>query len=182
MMRVPEPRLSYERGYLQCAELIHVARLCWSMGCSNETLSMLVSKLYSYNEAMSLRLYSLSSYNSFRLERLGKFSGFGEYRVVFATERGFQVEFLASWSYSYMGEYVKRLGGAKIIYYNYSIHYEHAYTAPPWGAVTVYPALSDPMGLADIRRIGGGDWLVGVPSFNYTLTDVYGLEVKVGGS
>jgi len=175
----PEPRVSRVSGYLQAAELVHAARLCWSMegGCTTARMDSIASTLLSYNESLKLMLrpfnYTVTSSAA---------PGRGLYSVTFTVyaEQRYEVRFEAEWNYSETGRYVKRVRGRELVFVRYRLHYEHRYTAPMWGRVTVYPALWDPEGLADLEYLGGGDWIVGVPAGGYVLEDEYGLEIGVG--
>lgn len=177
----PEPRVSRVSGCLQAAELIHAARLCWSMegGCTGAGMSAIVSALLSYNESLRLMLrpftYAISSSIT---------AGRGLYAVAYTVwaEQPYEVRFEAEWRCGEVGRYVKVVRGVEVVFTRYRLHYEHRYSAPMWGTITIYPGLWDPRGLADLAYLGSGDWLVGVPAGGYRLEDEYGIEVVVGGA
>ncbi|MEM2677941.1 MAG: hypothetical protein QXU62_04790, partial [Thermofilaceae archaeon] len=56
-LRTPNPYVAYERGHLQAAQLIHLARTCFSGACSCQRLQSLLTILTGFNRSEPLRMY-----------------------------------------------------------------------------------------------------------------------------
>lgn len=171
-LRQPNPRIMPGFDYLQAAELIHVARLAVARGSflrseseAYSYLTFLLDRLYEYNETYKLRippvLYSV---------RFGN----GWYNVTYNVSAGFY----AYYDVVYIGNYTKQRE-VSLVYYKFELRYYHNYTGP-WGYVLLYPDLWDPLGQADIEKVGDGEWIVGVPaSEEYRLEDNFGISLWI---
>jgi hypothetical protein len=189
--RPPEPAFAFERGPMQSAQLIHLARYCLAVGCSNTTLSSLVSSLRAYNASEPLLMYPvLDAYygevaSSTRVERYVFF--------IIQTLRGAEaVAFgAAAQSSPVQGRYERVVRGEKLTFFNVTLTYCHVYASPffppsgppcplsqPLSGIVYCPRLRDPRGVAELTYVGYCVWRVSVPG-NYTLYDEFGVPVRV---
>ena len=191
--RPPEPAFAYERGPMQSAQLIHLARYCLAIGCSNETLRSLVRDLQAYNASEPLLMHpvvqayykgNVSStravdHVSFTIQTL---RGPEAVEVVVVAQAGFV-----------LNTFSKSYHGVTYILKNTTLTYCHVYASPFFppssaacpttvslsgGKIVYCPRIYDPNGLAEIRQIGPCTWAVAVPE-NYTLRDEFYVPVKV---
>jgi hypothetical protein len=174
-----EPIYAYERGHVQCAQLVHVARACLASGrCTNETLQELVSRVLAVNATEPMLMYPV-------LRAYTRYEGSGASvanRTVFtiktprAPSESVEVYVLAA-SYPYSGKYRKFWLNEERTLYNLTLQYAHWYAAPFFN-LQLCPRIYDPSGLADVKPLAPCLWSVGVPG-NYTLRDEYGIPVRV---
>jgi len=198
-----QPRVAYERGHLQAAQLIHLARACMaSGGCDRAKLAQLVQRLYQLNQTYPLRAYvtrvrqapnpgaisfkgnAITVVNTtvFEVETLQKlFTGSSEQVVVevrtVSREAG--------------RRYPKQVGERTYTMVEVRVTYAHVYRSPFFNA-TLCPALRALDGVADLKRVGGCEWLAGIPLelskavniggaryFGYELRDEFGVPVPI---
>ncbi|RLE79024.1 MAG: hypothetical protein DRJ52_09295 [Thermoprotei archaeon] len=180
-MYSPEPKVYIKRDWIQQAQLVQLARV-WVKSdfcilCIRQT-SLLLKQL---NQTYRLNIPTLTN-STFRDRVLLNTTGYANYTVVFYYSRG-SVRVMVYWSYTFQGFYEKKISPTEsVVYKNYTLTYYHVYVGG-WGSVTVYPSLKDPLEKADLRYLGGGEWIVGFPSnmTSYTLFDQFEIPVRIGG-
>jgi len=195
--RPPEPAFAFERGPMQSAQLIHLARYCLAVGCGNETLRSLVRDLQAYNASEPLLMYPvLDAYYkgdvsstravdhvSFTIQTL---RGPEAVEVVVVAQAGFV-----------LNTFSKNYHGVTYILKNTTLTYCHVYTSPFFppqqntllpcpvahgaNAVVYCPRIHDPSGVAEVKQVGPCTWAVAIPiDYNlYTLYDEFGVPVRV---
>jgi hypothetical protein len=191
--RPPEPAFAYERGPMQSAQLIHLARYCLAVGCGNETLRSLVRGLLDLNASESLLMYPIADAyyrevaSSTRVERYVFFT--------IQTLRGAEAVALgaAAQSSPVQGRYERVVRGERLIFFNVTLTYCHVYSSPffptpagappcplsqPLSGIMYCPRLRDPRGVAELTYVGYCVWRASVPG-NYTLQDEFGVPVRV---
>lgn len=175
-LRTPQPYVAYERGHLQAAQLIHLARVCLSETCDCSRLNSLLSTLVSLNGTEPLRMYPTFSPcaldNPLNRTVRGGRGWLTEYRVEFAiwTPAGLErvVLAVAIENLGSEGVYTKTVweGGQARVYTMVKVRlkYVSSCTTPFFNATTC-PRLTDPRGLADLPPGPGTgcEWLVGIP-------------------
>jgi len=180
-MKSPSARVVYMRGDLQAAELIHLARLCWSLGWLNASqprcvteMPGLVSMLLAYNKTSKLGIPWFTYVLEWHVSEAA-----GYYRTLYTVHGpiSFSVEFQATWEYNVTITYVK--GEIPRVFTGVALKYRHQYRAPMWGVVELFPQVRDPLGCADVVKVREGEWVVGVPSGmrEYLLLDEYGIPI-----
>ncbi|AKG39083.1 hypothetical protein MA03_07285 [Infirmifilum uzonense] len=174
-----EPIYAYERGHMQCAQLVHVARACLASGrCTNETLQELVSRVLAVNATEPMLMYPVLQYTRYEVSSWSVAN-----RTVFtiktlrASSESVEVYVLAA-SYPYSGKYRKFWLGKEWTLYNLTLWYMHSYASPFFNVPQLCPRIYDPSGLADVKPLEQCLWRVGVPG-NYTLRDEFGIPVRV---
>jgi hypothetical protein len=183
--RPPEPAFALERGQMQSAQLIHLARYCLAVGCSNETLGSLVAGLLALNSTEPLYMYPVADAKYYYSA-----PGSSENRTVvftITTLRGSEAVSLRVYTAPAvrLGALTKQVHEHTLIFYNCTLTYQHVYTSPffPGGSLTYCPRLYDPRGLADVRRGAAPCWWVvlvpATPDNTYTLYDEFGIPVRV---
>ena len=191
--RDPEPAYVVQRGQMQSAQLVNLARACMAAGCSNDTLAALVQDLLARNQSSNLFMYPvLDAYyrevaSSTRVERYVFF--------IIQTLRGAEaVAFgAAAQSSPVQGRYERVVRGERLIFFNVTLTYCHVYASPffptpagappcplsqPLSGIVYCPRLHDPRGVAELTYVGYCVWRVSVPG-NYTLYDEFGVPVRV---
>jgi len=195
--RDPEPAYVVQRGQMQSAQLVNLARACMAAGCSNDTLAALVQDLLARNQSSNLFMYPvLDAYYkgnvsstravdhvSFTIQTL---RGPEAVEVVVVAQAGFV-----------LNTFSKSYHGVTYILKNTTLTYCHVYTSPFFppqqntplpcpvtygaNAVVYCPRIYDPNGVAEIRQIGPCTWAVAVPGNyrDYTLRDEFYVPVKV---
>jgi hypothetical protein len=191
--RPPEPAFAFERGPMQSAQLIHLARYCLAVGCGNDTLSRLVGELVAYNASEPLLMHPVVQAYYRSLAYTSRLENYTFFTIT--TLRGSETVALgvSAQAGSVLNTFSKTVRGVTYILRNTTLTYCHVYAspffptpadAPPCPlsqliAGLVYcPGIYDPNGLAEIRQIGPCTWAVAVPG-NYTLRDEFGVPVKV---
>jgi len=203
-----QPRVAYERGHLQAAQLVHLARACMaSGGCTREKLAQLVQRLYQLNGTYPLRVYvtyvrqapnpgsvslqggsiTVANTTVFEIETLQTvFTGSPEQVVVevwmVSAETG--------------RRYSKTVGEETYTMVEVRVTYAHSYSSPFFN-VTLCPALRALDSVADLKRLSGCEWLLGTPlelsqpvdvnvppgigvkGFRYELKDEFSVPVLV---
>jgi len=191
--RPPEPAFAYERGPMQSAQLIHLARYCLAVGCSNDTLSRLVGELVAYNASEPLLMFPVVQAYYRSLASTSRVENYTFFTIT--TLRGSETVALgvSAQAGSVLNTFSKTVRGVTYILKNTTLTYCHVYASPFFPAPAdappcplsmglsglVYcPRIYDPNGVAEIRQIGPCTWAVAVPG-NYTLRDEFGVPVKV---
>jgi len=189
--RPVEPVFALERGPMQSAQLIHAARYCLAIGCSNETLAGLVAELIELNRTEPLHMYPVLGARYYRVSSASR----EEHYVLFniTTLRGVEPVVLAASAQAspVLARYERVVRGERLTFYNLTLTYCHVYASPffpsggppcplsrPVSGLTYCPRLRDPVGLAELRYLGYCTWRVSAPS-GYTLYDEFGVPVEV---
>ncbi|MEM0233813.1 MAG: hypothetical protein QXX32_00915 [Thermofilum sp.] len=191
--RPAEPAFAFERGSMQSAQLIHLARFCLAIGCSNATLASLVSSLQAYNSTEPLLMFPVvqayyrCSASTNRVENYTFFT--------IQTLKGYEIVALgvSAQSGSVLNVFAKSYRGFTYVLKNTTLTYCHVYASPfspipvsappcplsqPIAGLVYCPKILDPSGVAEIKQIGPCTWAVAIPG-NYTLRDEFGIPVKV---
>jgi len=199
-----QPKVAYERGHLQAAQLVHLARACMAAGgCGRDRLALLVQRLYQLNQTYPMRAFvtyavqapnpgsislkggtiTVTNATVFEIETLQKlFTGSSEeVRITVATASGPTGR-----------RYSKRVGDRVYTMVEVRVAYTHSYSSPFFN-VTLCPSLRTTDGVADLKRAGKCEWLVGAPLelskgpstlsgsqvYRYDLKDEFGIAVPV---
>jgi len=198
-----QPKVAYERGHLQAAQLVHLTRACMAAGgCDRDRLALFVRRLYQLNQTYPMRAYvtyavqapnpgaislkggtiTVTNATVFEIETLQKlFTGSSEeVRITVATA-----------SEPTGRRYSKRVGDRVYTMVEVKVTYTHSYSSPFFN-VTLCPSLRTTDGVADLKRLGKCDWLVGAPlelsrtvtvngaqAYRYDLKDEFGIAVPV---
>jgi hypothetical protein len=180
---------------MQSAQLIHLARYCLAVGCSNTTLASLVSSLLDLNASEPLLMHPVAQAyyreeaSSTRVERYVFF--------IIQTLRGYETVALgvSAQAGSVLNTFSKTVRGATYVLRNTTLTYCHVYASPFFPAPAdappcplsismsglVYcPRIYDPSGVAEVKLIDPYTctWAVAVPG-SYTLRDEFGIPVRV---
>ncbi|MCS7104019.1 MAG: hypothetical protein NZ954_00450 [Thermofilaceae archaeon] len=198
-LRTPHPYVAYERGHLQAAHLIHIARVCFSRTCDCNRLQQLVVTLQAINGSEPLRMYPTFSLCTESNPMNSTFRSDGSYTTEYAVK--FTIQTLSGAEYVNFqaliqslgvdGTYVKTvtLGDAVVSLrmLRVRLKYSNSFKTPFFNA-TVCPRIEDPEKLADLTLLAPCEWLVGVPldisGAKYVLKDEWGvvIPVFVGGN
>jgi len=198
-----QPKVAYERGHLQAAQLVHLARACMASGsCTGEKLALLVQRLYQLNQTYPLRVYATYVRQG---PNPGSISIAGAVTVTNITV--FEIETLQTLFTNRLERvtvevltvseptgrvYPKQVGEKTYTMVEVRVEYTHSYTSPFFN-VTLCSALQVLDGVADLKRLSGCEWLVGVPlelskavdlsasvrGFWYVLRDEFGVPVLI---
>ena len=194
-----QPKIAYERGHLQAAQLVHLARACMAAGsCSRDRLAELVRDLYRFNQTYPMRMFV--TYVE-RAPNPGPAQGVNPITVT--NETVFEVETLRTLFTGNPEEvritvttvsertdrvYSKRVGDRTYTMVEVKVTYAHSYSSPFFN-VTLCPSLRALDAVADLKRLGKCDWLVGAPlelskpvganRYRYDLRDEFGIPVPV---
>jgi hypothetical protein len=191
--RPAEPAFAYERGPMQSAQLIHLARYCLAVGCSNATLASLASSLQAYNSTEPLLMFPViqASYRS--LASTSRVENYTLFTIQTLAGRETVALGMSAQSGSVLNVFSKTVRGVTYVLKNTTLTYCHVYaspflpapdSAPPCplsmglSGLVYCPRIHDPSGIAEVRQIGPCTWAVAVPG-NYTLVDEFGIPVKV---
>jgi len=190
-IRTPQPLAAYERGHLQAAQLLHLARVCLSGECDATRLQGLLLMVAGLNRSEPLRMYPVTSADVLNRTSRGERGWLVEYRVAFRISTPAGEEEVALYArVESVAEgvlYSRQLGGRAYALARVRVSYSNVLTTPFFNA-TVCPRLSDPRGAADVVQLGSCEWLVGVPlelsqgaggPYVYKLRDEYGVVVPV---
>ena len=199
-----QPKIAYERGHLQAAQLVHLARACMAAGsCDRAKLALLVQLLYRLNQTYPMRAYVTYVAQAPNPGSVS-FRG-GAITVTNATV--FEVETLqtaftgsterVSITVQTVSEptgrvYSKQVGDRVYTMVEVKVTYTHSYSSPFFN-VTLCPSLRTTDGVADLKRAGKCEWLVGAPLelskgpstlsgsqvYRYDLKDEFGIAVPV---
>jgi|GEM_PF-2164808 len=181
--RPVEPVFALERGPMQSAQLVHLARYCLAVGCSNETLASLVSGLIELNRTEPLYMYPITRARYYYSESGGLENRTAVFTIV--TLRGEEVvavEVLRTPPVT-LSMFTKQVREHTLVFHNITFTYTHFYRSPffPGGSLTYCPSLHDPRGIADVKRLAACHWVAAVPGTpaGYTLYDEFGIPVEV---
>jgi len=202
-----QPKIAYERGHLQAAQLVHLARACMAAGsCSRDRLANYTGT-YLYppiNGTYPLRsfvtyvaqgpnpgtvkndasgsTFTTTNTTVFKIETLRTlFTGnLEEVRITVTTV-----------SEPTGRRYSKQVGDRVYTMVEVKVTYTHVYSSPFFN-VTLCPSLRALDSVADLKRVGKCDWLVGAPlelsrsvtvsgrqAYRYDLKDEFGVPVAV---
>jgi len=202
-----QPKIAYERGHLQAAQLVHLARACMAAGsCTRDRLaSYVITYLYPPNNGTyPLRTFvtyvaqgpnpgtvksdtsgitfTTTNTTVFKIETLQTaFTGnLEEVRITVTTVSGRTDRV-----------YSKQVGDRVYTMVEVRVTYTHSYSSPFFN-VTLCPSLRALDSVADLKRAGKCDWLVGAPLelsrtvtvsgsqvYRYDLKDEFGIAVPV---
>jgi hypothetical protein len=203
-----QPKVAYERGHLQAAQLVHLARACMAAGgCSRDRLAnCVITYLYPPNNGTyplrtfvtyvaqgpnpgtvksdtSGTTFTTTNTTVFEIETLQTaFTGSPE-RVSITVQ---------TVSEPTGRRYSKQVGDRVYTMMEVRVTYTHSYSSPFFN-VTLCPSLRTTDGVADLKRLGRCDWLVGAPLelskgpltvsgsqvYRYDLKDEFGIAVPV---
>jgi len=203
-----QPKVAYERGHLQAAQLVHLARACMaSGGCDRAKLAQLVQRLNQLNQSYPLRMYNatvrrapnpglvslqggsitVANTTVFEIETLQTvFTGSPEQVVV-------EVRVVSAETGR---RYSKTVGEETYTMVEVRVTYAHSYSSPFFN-VTLCPTLRALDSVADLKRLSGCEWLLGAPlelsqpvdinappgigvkGFRYELKDEFSVPVLV---
>lgn len=186
----PEPQVVVKRDWVQAASVASLGRL-WVWFASRRGffcpifMRSTTAELYRLNETYGLGVPLLR--NLTRLQGEGdEAAGYALYQVLFIRPwRGAwrsYVNVTVRSEYELLGTYYRKVSGEEVLYVRYRLRYWHLYEGP-WGRLKLCDlGLRDPLGDADLERVGECEWLVGFPASmgNYTLEDEFGIRVGVG--
>jgi len=179
VLKYSHPRAVLVRDYVQAAEIVQLARI-WIKSdlcllCIRQT-SLL---LYQLNETYSLNIPLLSN-STFKDISLGFNAGYANYTIVFYANGKTYVKVIAYYEYHYQNSYFKRIGAEEVLVYNYTLHYYHVYDGP-WGRIVVHPQLIDIYRNLDLKYLGNGTWIIGIPAnLTWRLIDRFEIPIKIG--
>ncbi|MEM3893372.1 MAG: hypothetical protein QXR12_05435 [Thermofilum sp.] len=172
-MRTPSPYVAYERGHLQAAQLIHLARTCLSATCSSQRVQALLSTLFTVNGSEPLRMYPTSAGSPLNSTARSGRGWVTEYKLTFtlATPAGAEpvVYYARVEGLGEEGTYTKTVmvsGTLKTVtMVKVRLRYSNSYTTPFFNASLLCPRLGDPQGYADFLTFDPSscEWLVAVP-------------------
>jgi hypothetical protein len=201
-----QPKIAYERGHLQAAQLVHLTRACMAAGsCDRAKLALLVQRLYRLNQT-----YPIRAYVTYVVQapadpdpRALRFEG---KTIIVTNKTVFEVETLQTAFTGNLEEvritvttasertdrrYSKQVGDRVYTMVEVRVTYTHSYSSPFFN-VTLCPSLRATDGVADVKRVGKCDWLVGAPlelsrtvtvngaqAYRYDLKDEFGIPVPV---
>lgn len=193
-LRTPHPYVAYERGHLQAAHLIHVARVCFSRTCDCNRLQQLLATLRAINGSEPLRMYPTLSPCTESNPKNSTFRGEGGYTTEYALS--FTIHTLSGAEYVNFQALIQSLGVdgtyVKTATLGYTVvslrmlrirlKYSNSYKTPFFNA-TICPRIEDPGRLADLTLLAPCEWLIGVPlditGARYVLRDEWGVVVPV---
>jgi len=193
-----QPKVAYERGHLQAAQLVHLARACMAAGsCDRAKLEELVERLRQLNQTYPIRMYDISEKQVLNPDP----SGLTVTNATVFRIKTLQTEFtnnpeevritVTTASEPTGRRYSKRVGDRVYTMVEVKVTYTHVYSSPFFD-VTLCPSLRALDGVADLKRLGRCDWLVGAPlelsravtvngaqAYRYDLRDEFGIPVPV---
>jgi len=200
-----QPKVAYERGHLQAAQLVHLTRACMAAGsCDRAKLAGLVQLLYRLNQTYP----TMRAYVTYVVQAPNPGSiSFRGGVVTVENATVFEIETLktaftgsterVSITVQTVSEptgrrYSKRVGDRVYTMVEVKVTYAHSYSSPFFN-VTLCPSLRATDNVADLKRLGRCDWLVGAPlelskgpltvsgsqAYRYDLRDEFGIAVPV---
>ncbi|RLE81511.1 MAG: hypothetical protein DRJ52_04050 [Thermoprotei archaeon] len=179
VLKYSHPRAVLIRDYVQAAEVVQLARVWIKSGLCPLCIKQTSLLLYKLNKTYSLNIPALTN-DTFKNISLNITSGFANYTVIFYTSKGPYVRVLAYYEYEYVNSYFRRIGAEEVLVYNYTLRYYHIYDGP-WGRILLYPQLIDVYLNLDLRYLGNGTWIVGIPvNMTWRLIDKFEIPIKIG--
>jgi len=196
-----QPKIAYERGHLQAAQLVHLARACMAAGsCTRDRLANYTrTYLYPPNNGT----YPLRTFVTYVARGPDPGPIQGDNPITVTNETVFEIETLrtlftgsterVSITVQTVSEptgrrYSKQLGDRVYTMVEVRVTYTHSYSSPFFN-VTLCPSLRTTDGVADLKRLGKCDWLVGAPlelskpvganRYRYDVRDEFGIPVPV---
>ena len=199
-----QPKIAYERGHLQAAQLVHLARACMAAGsCTRDRLAnYVITYLYPPNNGT----YSLRTFVTYVAQGPNPGSARGVNPITVTNVTIFEIETLRTQFTGNYEEvsinvttasertgrvYSKRVGERTYTMVEVRVTYTHSYSSPFFN-VTLCPSLRTTDSVADVKRVGKCDWLVGAPlelsrtvtvngaqAYRYDLRDEFGIPVPV---
>jgi hypothetical protein len=200
-----QPKIAYERGHLQAAQLVHLARACMAAGgCSRDRLANYIVKyLYPPNNGT----YPLRTFVTYVAQ--GPNPGSASFKsgtVTVTNATVFEIETLrtlftgsperVSITVTTVSEptgrmYSKQVGDRVYTMVEVKVTYTHIYSSSFFN-VTLCPSLLALDSVADLKRAGRCEWIVGAPlelartvtvsgaqAYRYDLRDEFGVPVAV---
>jgi hypothetical protein len=193
-----QPKIAYERGHLQAAQLVHLARACMATGsCNDAKLEELVERLCQLNQTYPIRMYNISEKRVLNPDP----SGLTVTNATVFRIKTLQTEFtnnpeevritVTTASEPTGRRYSKQVGDRVYTMVEVKVTYTHVYSSPFFN-VTLCPSLRALDAVADLKRAGRCDWIVGAPlelartvtvsgaqAYRYDLRDEFGSPVAV---
>ncbi len=177
-----EPIYACERGHLQAAMLVHLARACLATrNCDDETLRNLLERLYSVNKSYNLLLFEVTNLSTSALRssyggtaHLVNVTSFEIKTPAGSSKVEVRVEVRATRRHAY----VKTVSGVVRSMVNFSLVYTHRYTTPFFNVTLcplIYPGAEK---IVDIRQEGPCRWVIGVPE-RVELRDEFGIAIRI---
>jgi hypothetical protein len=194
-----QPKITYERGHLQAAQLVHLARACMATGsCNDAKLKALVDILSWLNQTYPTRMYNISEKRVLNLLLNSSSTSVTVTNATVFRIKTLQTEFtnnpeevritVTTASEPTGRRYSKQLGDRVYTMVEVKVTYTHSYSSPFFN-VTLCPSLRTTDGVADLKRLGKCDWLVGAPlelskpvganRYRYDVRDEFGIPVPV---
>jgi hypothetical protein len=193
--RDPEPAYMIQRGQMQSAQLVNLARACMAVGCSNATLVTLVQDLLNRNASSQLYMFPITNaYYTYRTSTY-RYENYTFFTI--QTLRGPETVAVAvsAQSGSTLNTFSKSYHGVTYILKNTTLTYCHVYASPFFPiqpdspscpisldltGIVYCPRIYDPNGIAEVKLLDPRTctWAVAVPG-NYTLRDEFYVPVKV---
>jgi len=179
ILKYSHPRAVLVRDYVQAAEVVQLARVWIKSGLCSLCIRQTSLLLYQLNRTYRLNIPALSN-NTFKDFLLSFDYGYCNYTVVFYANGKTYVRVLVYYEYKYINSYFRRIGAEEVLVYNYTLRYYHVYDGP-WGRIVVYPQLIDVYRNLDLRYLGNGMWIVGIPAnMTWRLVDRFEIPIKIG--
>ena len=200
-----QPKIAYERGHLQAAQLVHLTRACMAAGgCSRDRLAnYVITYLYPPNNGT----YPLRTFVTYVTQGPNPGSARGVNPITVTNVTVFEVETLRTLFTGNYEEvritvttasertdrvYPKQVSERTYKLVEVRVTYTHVYSSPFFN-VTLCPSLRALDSVVDLKRVGKCDWLVGAPLelakgpltvsgaqvYRYDLKDEFGIAVPV---
>ncbi len=198
-----QPKIAYERGHLQAVQLVHLARACMAAGgCNQAKLEGLVGLLRQLNQTYpTMRMYNISAVWVLNFPPKPDSSSLTVTNVtVFEIETlqtaltgsPERVSITVTTASEPTGRrYSKQVGDRVYAMVEVKVTYTHIYSSPFFN-VTLCPSLLALDSVADLKRAGRCEWIVGAPlelartvtvsgaqAYRYDLRDEFGSPVAV---
>jgi len=179
VLKYSHPRAVLIRDYVQAAEVVQLARVWIKSDLCLLCIRRTSLLLYQLNRTYRLNIPVLSN-NTFKDFLLSFDYGYCNYTVVFYANGKTYVRVLAYYEYEYVNSYFRRIGAEEVLVYNYTLRYYHIYDGP-WGRIVIYPQLVDVYLNLDLRYLGNGTWIIGIPAnMTWRLIDKFEIPIKIG--
>jgi len=180
VLKYSHPRAVLVRDYIQAAEVVQLARVWIKYNLNVSIINQTLLSFYQLNKTYHLNI-PLLTYTISSDTLLDFYEGYCNYSVVFRTNGKKYVKVVVYYEYYYCGSYFRRIGAEEVLVYNYTLLYYHVYEGP-WGRLVLYPQLIDIYHNLDLKYLGKGSWILGVPAnMTWMLIDRYEIPIKVGG-
>jgi hypothetical protein len=199
-----QPKIAYERGHLQAAQLVHLARACMAAGsCSRDRLANYTGT-YLYPPINGT--YPLRTFVTYVARGPDPGPIQGDNPITVTNETVFEIETLRTLFTGNPEEvritvttvsertgrvYSKRMGEKTYTIVEVKVTYTHVYSSPFFN-VKLCPSLRALDSVADLKRAGRCEWIVGAPlelsrtvtvsgrqAYRYDLKDEFGIVVPV---